>query len=281
MTLRKFLATAARWAAPTVVLAQVCLVWTGVFSLGEAVAVGLLLEVLLAGIVITEITLARRAFKTSRSQGADGQEALNQALSAVLPAPVAKAMGMEFGLFRALWRWIRRKPDAPEGHEILTYGSEIKPIMWAMVFLVPLEILAVEFLVPWTVVRIVLLVLSVYGTVWVLGFIAALSIRPHIVGDGKVVLRFAHFTQITIPLELVESVRPARHSGYRRAVQIDDAGVLAMPIGDSTTLSVKLREPYPVAPKPGKPTQEVSEVRFAADNTREAVRVLTASITAD
>jgi hypothetical protein len=279
LTLRKFLATAARWAAPTVVLAQVCLVWTGVFSLGEAVAVGLALEVLLAGIVITEITLARRAFKTSRSQGADGQEALNQALSAVLPAPVAKAMGMEFGLFRALWRWIRRKPDAPEGHEILTYGSEIKPIMWAMVFLVPLEILAVEFLVPWTVVRIVLLVLSVYGTVWVLGFIAALSIRPHIVGDGKVVLRFAHFTQITIPLELVESVRTTRHSGYRRAVQIDD-GVLAMPIGDSTTLSVKLREPYPVAPKPGKPTQEVREVRFAADNTREAVRILTASITA-
>ncbi|MGW4790849.1 hypothetical protein ACWEPC_00345 [Nonomuraea sp. NPDC004297] len=150
-----------------------------------------------------------------------------------------------------------------------------------MVFLAPLEILAVEFLVPWTVVRIVLLVLSVYGTVWVLGFIAALAIRPHIVGDGKVVLRFAHFTQITIPLELVESVREARHGGYRRAIQIDDAGVLAMPIGDSTTLSVKLREPYPVAPKPGKPSQEVREVRFAADNAgEEAIRVLTASTTA-
>ncbi|MEV4329803.1 hypothetical protein AB0K02_04560 [Streptomyces sp. NPDC049597] len=241
-------------------------------------AVGLILEVLLAGIVIIEITVARRAFKTSRRQGADGQEALSQALSAVLPAPVAKAMGAEFGLFRALWRWIRRKPDAPEAHEILTYGSEIKPIMWAMVFLVPLEILAVEFLVPWPVVRFILLALSVYGTVWVLGFIAALSVRPHIVGDGKVVLRFAHFTQITVPLELVESVRTTRHSGYRRAVQIAD-GVLAMPIGDSTTLSVRLREPYPVELKPGKPTQEVREVRFAADNTREAVRVLTLGIT--
>ncbi|MEV0599876.1 hypothetical protein AB0I82_11350 [Streptomyces sp. NPDC050315] len=277
MTLRKFLATAARWAAPTIVLAQVCFVWTGVFSLGEAVAVGLFLELLLAGVVITEITLARRAFKTSRSQGADGQEALNQALSTVLPAPVAKAIGMEFGLFRALWRWIRRKPDAPEGHQTLTYGSELKPLMWVMVFLVPLEVLAVEFLVPWPVVRIILLVLSVYGTVWVLGFIAALFVRPHTVGDGKMMLRFAHFTQIAIPLELVESVRSARHSGYRRAVQIDD-GVLAMPIGDSTTLSLKLREPYPVAPKPGKPTQQVREVRFAADDTRKAVTVLTANI---
>jgi hypothetical protein len=273
--MRKFPATVARWAAPTVVLAQVCLVWTGVFSLGEAVAVGLVLEVLLAGIVIAEITLATRAFRTSKSQGADGQEALRQALSAVLPAPVAKAMAMEFGLFRALWRWIRRKPDVPEGHQILSYGSEIKPIMWVMVFLVPLEILAVELLIPWTVARITLLVLSVYGTVWVLGFIAALSIRPHTVGDGKVVLRFAHFTRITLPLELVESVRSSRHSGYRRAVDVSD-GVLAMPIGDSTTLSIKLREPFSVAPKPGKPTQEVREVRFAADDVREAIRVLTA-----
>ncbi|WP_330239099.1 hypothetical protein [Streptomyces sp. NBC_00525] len=259
------------------VLAQACLVWTGVFSLGEAVAVGLLLELLLAGIVITEITLARRAFRASKSQGADGQEALNQALSAVLPGPVAKAMGMEFGLFRALWRWIRRKPDTPEGHQMLSYGSEIKPIMWVMVFLVPLEILAVELLIPWKVARIVLLVLSVYGSVWLLGFIAALSIRPHTVGDGKIVLRFAHFTQIAIPLELVESVRTSRHSGYRRAVSISDE-VLAMPIGDSTTLSIKLREPYSVAPKPGMPEQEVREVRFAADNTREAIRILNTSI---
>ncbi|MFF8267509.1 hypothetical protein ACF059_08950 [Streptomyces sp. NPDC016562] len=144
-----------------------------------------------------------------------------------------------------------------------------------MVFLVPLELLAVELLIPWTVVRIVLLVLSVYGAVWVLGFIAALSIRPHTVGDGKIFLRFAHFTQITIPLELVESVRSSRHSGYRRAIEISD-GVLAMPIGDSTTLSIKLRKPYSVAPKPGKPRQEVREVRFAADDTREAIRVLTA-----
>ncbi|OMI33591.1 hypothetical protein [Streptomyces sparsogenes] len=278
--MRGFLTAAARWAAPTVVLAQVCLVWTGVFSLGEAVAVGLLLELLLAGIVITEIALARRAFTASRSRGADGQEALNHALAAVLPAPVAKAMGMEFGLLRALWRWARRRTDAPDGHAALPYGSAIKPIMWVMVALVPLEVLAVEFLVPWPVARIVLLVLSGYGTVWVLGFIAALSIRPHTVGDGKMVLRFAHFTQITIPLELVASVREARHGGYRRAVQIDD-GVLAMPIGDSTTLSVTLREPYPVAPKPGRPAQEVREVRFAADSTRDAVRVLTAHIAAE
>ncbi len=265
----------ARWVAPAVVVAEVCLVWGGVFGPGEAVAVGLLVELLLAGIVLTEFALAGRAYKASRARGADGQEALDRALAAVLPSPVARAVGLEFGLFRALWLWIRRKPDTPAGYAVLTYGSEIKPVMWAMVFLVPLEIGAVEFLVPWSGVRVVLLVISVYGTLWVLGFVAALSVRPHVVGGGRMVLRFAHFVRIEIPLAHVESVRMSRHSGYRRAVQIHD-GVLAMPISDSTTLSVTLREPCPVAPKPGKPPQDVREVRFAVDSPREAVRILSA-----
>ncbi|MGC5411088.1 hypothetical protein ACPXCX_46500, partial [Streptomyces sp. DT225] len=141
--------------------------------------------------------------------------------------------------------------------------------------LAPLEIALAEFLVPWAPVRIALLVLSAYGVLWLIGFVAALSVRPHVVGGGRLVLRFAHFVQVAVPLDLVESVRVSRHSGYRRAVQIDD-GVLAMPIGDSTTLSVTLREPYPVAPKPGQPPRDVREVRFAVDDPREAVRVLDA-----
>ncbi|MFF8267508.1 hypothetical protein ACF059_08945 [Streptomyces sp. NPDC016562] len=77
------LASVARWAVPTVVLAQGCLVWTGVFSLGEAVAVGLAIELLLAGVVVAEVALGARVFRASRSQGADGHEALRQVLSAV------------------------------------------------------------------------------------------------------------------------------------------------------------------------------------------------------
>ncbi|MEU2022581.1 hypothetical protein ABZ565_10485 [Streptomyces sp. NPDC016469] len=261
---------------PLVVLVEVGLVRGGVLGVGEAVVVGLAVEGVLGGVVLVEVVLAGRAYRASRRAGADGQEAVERALRTVLPGPLAKVVGMEFGLFRALWRWVRRMPDVPDGCSVLAYGAEIRPIMWVMVFLAPLEIALAEFLVPWAPVRIALLVLSAYGVLWLVGFVAALSVRPHVVGGGRLVLRFAHFVQVAVPLDLIESVRTSRHSGYRRAVQISD-GVLAMPVGDSTTLSVTLREPYAVAPKPGQPPQDVREVRFAVDDPREAVRVLTAS----
>ncbi|MFF5333643.1 hypothetical protein [Streptomyces sp. NPDC013181] len=264
---------------PVVVVAEVGLVWGGVFDVGQAVVVGVVVEALLAAVVVTQLVVASRAYAASRRRGTDGQEALNRALAAVLPGPVAKAVGMEFGLFRALWRWVRRRPDVPEGRVPLAYGAEIRPLMWALVFLAPLEIAAVEFLLPWRVARIVLLVLSLYGTLWLIGFLAALSVRPHMVGDGELVLRFAHFVRVAVPLDRVESVRRSHHSGYRRAVQIDD-GVLAMPLGDTTNLSVILREPHPIAPKPGKPPQEVHEIRFTADDPHHAVRALTAHLSA-
>ncbi|MCZ2525224.1 hypothetical protein [Streptomyces sp. HB2AG] len=275
MTKRELLRTAARWAVPTVVLVQVVLVWAGVIGAGRAVVVALLLEMLLVGVVVTEIALARRAFRDSRGRGADRQEALRRALSAVLPAPVAKVTAVEFGLFRALWLRMRRKPDVPEGHEALRYGSDIKPLMRVLALLVPLELLVVELIVPWTAVRVVLLVLSVYGAVWLLGFVAALTVHPHTVGGGEIVLRFAHFARVAVPLGLVESVRVDRRSGHRRTVEVE-GGVLAVSVGGSTAVSVRLREPYPVAPAPGRPVQEVREVRFAADDPRGAVGVLTA-----
>lgn len=271
--MNKYVKAAARWAIPSVVLLQVGLVWSGVLTVGQAVVVGLTLEVLLIGVVLAELALARRAYRTSRAEGADGQQAVEEALRAVLPGPVAKVVGMELGLFRSMWRWIRRRPDVAPGQQTMSYGSEIRPIMWIMVFLAPLEILVIELLLPWETARIVLLVLAIYGTVWVLGFLGALSSRPHVVGNGNLKLRFVHFVSVSIPLRGEVSVKKARHSGYKKSVNIHD-GILAMPIGDSTNLTLTLSAPVMVRPKPGAPEQEISEVRFSADDPEKALELL-------
>lgn len=273
--MKKYAKLAARWAMPTVVLLQVALVWSGVLTVGQAVVVGLTLEVLLIGIVLAELALARRAYRTSRAEGADGQQAVEEALRAVLPGPVAKVVGMELGLLRSMWRWIRRKPDVAPGQQPMSYGSEIRPIMWVMVVLTPLEILAIELLLPWAAARIVMLVLALYGTVWVLGFLGALSSRPHVVGNSNLTLRFVHFVSVSVPLRGEMSVTMARHSGYKKSVNIKDR-ILAMPIGDSTNLAVTLSAPVLVRPKLGAPEQEVSEVRFSADDPKAALTLLQA-----
>ncbi|MEU0984715.1 hypothetical protein ABZ488_36565 [Streptomyces griseus] len=271
--LKEYAKPAARWAIPTVVLLQVLLVWSGVLTVGQAVVVGLTLEVLLVGVVLAEIALARRAYRTSRAKGSDGQQAIEEALRAILPGPVAKAVGMELGLMRSTWRWIRRRPDVAPGQQPMSYGGEIRPIMWVMIFLTPLEIVAIELLLPWATARIVLLILAIYGTVWVLGFLGALTSRPHVLGDGHLTLRFVHFTSISVPLGGEVSATMARHSGYKKSVNIKD-GILAMPIGDSTNMVVKLSNSVLVRPKPDAPEQEIREVRFSADDPRSALKII-------
>ncbi|MEU5164752.1 hypothetical protein [Streptomyces mutomycini] len=271
--MKKYAKAAARWAAPAVILLQVVLVWSEVLSVGQAVVVGVTLEVLLLGVVLAEIALARRTYRVSRAEGADGQQAVDEALRAVLPGPVAKAVGMELGLLRSMWTWLRRRRDIAPGQEPLSYGSQIRPVMWVMICLTPLEILAIELLLPWAAVRITLLVLALYGTVWVLGFLGALSSRPHVVGNGVLTLRFVHFVSVSVPLRGEVSVQEVRHSGYKKAVNIKD-GILAMPIGDSTNVAVTLSAPVPVRPKPGAPEQEVSEIRFSADDPGAALTLL-------
>lgn len=270
--MNKYVKSATRWAIPTVVLLQVVLVWSEVLTVGQAVVVALTLEVLLIGVVLAEITLARRAYRMSRANGADGQQALEEALRVVLPAPVAKMMGMELGLLRSLWRWIRRRPDVAPGQQPMSYGSEIRPIMWVMIFLTPLEILAIELLLPWATARIVLLVLAIYGTVWVLGFLGALSSRPHVLGNGTLTLRFVHFVSISVPLHGKVAATMVRHSGYKKSVNIKDA-ILAMPIGDSTNIAIVLGDPVLVRPKPFAPEQEIREVRFSTNDPKVALEI--------
>jgi hypothetical protein len=139
------------------------------------------------------------------------------------------------------------------------------------------EIGVVDLVVPWRVVRLVLLVLGVYGALWMLGFIGAFSVRPHVVTADRLWLRFAHLREVAVPLDLVDTVRTARHSGYRRSLQVED-GVLAMAVSDNTTVSVRLREPWSTMLKPGTAEQTVTEVRFHADDPRAAVAALTAAV---
>lgn len=276
--MKRYMKAVARWAAPSVVLLQVALVWAGALTLTQAVLVGISLEALLVGVLLADVVLARRAYQASRAEGSDSQRAVDEALRAVLPAPVAKAVGMELGLLRSLWRWVRRKPDIAYGQEPLPYGSEMRPLMWVMVFLTPLEVLAIELLLPWPVVRITLLVLALYGTLWLLGFLGALSSRPHVVGDGALTLRFAHFVSVTVPLSGEVSVSAKRYSGGRKAVTVKD-GVLTMPVGESTNVVLKLSTPVPVSPKQGAAAEEVNEVRFSSDDPQRAVRLLQSRLT--
>ncbi len=73
-------------------------------------------------------------------------------------------------------------------------------------------------------VRLPLLALGVYGSVMVGGMIASGVVRPHVLTDTEFRIRFGHYLDVRVPIELVESVRRVEDlrvvaEGRRRAAR--------------------------------------------------------------
>src|SRR5690625_7864383 len=70
------------------------------------------------------------------------------------------------------------------------------------------ELLIVHVVVPWQWLRIVLLMLTIGGVLFVAGFFATRVVHPHFVTAGVVHLRWGHRTVLTTPLSHGGSVIP-------------------------------------------------------------------------
>src|SRR5436305_2010972 len=101
---------------------------------------------------------------------------------------------------RALWRAVRGRRDVGPGDVPLPYTDRIGLMLWTTVGLGVLETALVHLLVRQPTVRWVLLAVSLYGLLWLVGL--ACSLRQHLLllDDGALVLRFAHLPSTRVPL---------------------------------------------------------------------------------
>ena len=86
----------------------------------------------------------------------------------------------ELRLYRSLLRWLARRPDVPRsGAEAFGYSREVTPLLLVWIFASAIEIPFFHLLIPWHSVRVIGLVVSVWGLLWMLGFLAGLYlIKP-------------------------------------------------------------------------------------------------------
>jgi hypothetical protein len=175
-------------------------------------------------------------------------------------------------VFGSLARKIRRRPDVPAGATAVHYGGSMRPLLWCMIIVSIIEVAVVELIVPWPTLRWILVVLGVYGLIWVLGFAASLSVNPHTLSSASLRLRFGFFTTITIPAEMLASARKNVSGGHRHTVEHTD-DELAVSVMGYTDVAVELTEPY-VIDLGRKGTTEVSRVRFQTDDPAGAVALI-------
>ena len=192
-----------------------------------------------------------------------------------------RAVSFELALWRALYRWLRRRPDVPADAEPFPYASAVTPVIWVFVVVSAIEVVVVHVVVPWEAVRLALDVAGVYGVLWLLGLLASSRTAPHVVDGAGLRVRSGVSVDLVLPWEDIAAVRMRRRSvegsrtvqvhgdGPRRAVSVD--------VGASTQLDVELRTPRVLSLRRagGEPVQELC---IAADDPAAPARRLRAGM---
>jgi len=189
------------------------------------------------------------------------------------------ALKLEITLYRALGRWIVRRPDVPAGTEPIGYSRLVAPMLWLWIFGSAVEVVVLDVLLSrwWTPLRVPLLVLGVWGLVWMLGMMAAYRVRPHLLGEDTLQVRDGIHARVDVPLERIAAVRSVEHElpGLLRSVHVEGeepGALLLVGVGSRTNLELVLTEPTTLQTPRGPAT--VSRVGMWVDEPRDVAGVL-------
>ncbi|WP_156753398.1 hypothetical protein [Actinokineospora pegani] len=259
-----------RWILPVVLVVELALLPSGVISFSDGILIIVIIEATFALLVIAELFTLRRAVRRARARGQTLFDAVLASLDHILPPWGARLIRHDLIMWRAIWLVVRGRRDIPPGGDGIDYSAQLRPRFWVFFFIFPIEIVAVELILPWPVVRIVMTVLGSIGLVWYLALIATLYKYPHTIDSNTLRLRWSSFNDHSVPVAQIESVRLAKKQWpVKRSVEAVD-GVLVMEMEQETNVRAQLREPYRVdLGKHG--TEDVTAVAFWADDAPGAV----------
>ena len=187
------------------------------------------------------------------------------------PDPVRRAIVSEVGLLSALVRTVaRRPPRLPADASPITSTRGTLPIPIAVAVVTILEVVALHIIIPWPPVSIALTLVSTYSLILFFGYLAARRQHPHYISATSLVLRNGAHTVATIPFGNIDAVTLIQDGSVTYpAVEGKVARIATM---DGCSISVRLRSPQILAltARRRAPEYAVSEIRFAADDAREA-----------
>jgi hypothetical protein len=181
----------------------------------------------------------------------------------------------ELRLYRALLRWVARRPAVPRwGAEAFGYSREVTPLLLLWIFASAIEIPFFHLLIPWHTVRVVGLVISAWGLLWMLGFLAGLKVYPHLLSSSSLRVRSGPSVDICVPWDAVESLKVGRRdlpSSSRTLQRRETAGGLNLQVATSGQVNVHaaLRSTCTVTTPRG--SEEITELSFWADEPAQLV----------
>jgi hypothetical protein len=189
-----------------------------------------------------------------------------------------RAILIEVRGYQSIYRFLFRRPKVPVGAEGFSYHKPILAIMIVFIVVSAVEVVVLDWIVSrWAYVRIPVLIISVWGLVWMLGLLFGMLVRPHAVGPDGIRVRYGSEVDIPIAWNDVYSVTRRKEALQNKQpkVTFDDSGLatLHMRIQNATNIEVRLERPVPLKLPHGIET--VSRVMLYADDPQrfmDAVR---------
>lgn len=155
----------------------------------------------------------------------------------------------ELAIWRSLARWVARRPAVRRDQQAFGYAGLVSGLIGLWIFASVVEIPLFHVITPWESVRKLLVVVSVWGLAWMLGYYASHRVYPHVVGpDG---LRIRHTVLLDAPVAWsdLDAVRAHRREDLSRKIHVEDEGgrrVLVVSVGNRTNIRIELTHPVAV-----------------------------------
>jgi hypothetical protein len=174
-------------------------------------------------------------------------------------------------------------PSVPPGSTPLSYAQMVTPVLALWIFGSAVEIPVVHVLVPWDALRIPLLLLGVWGLMWMVGFLAGLRSYPHLLDVDALRVRNGPMHDIAIPLVEIERATSGEKSlpssMWVLQPESTDGGVhLNVTVSGQVNVHLALRQPLSIRTRKGRMT--ITALSFWVDEPREVAARLSGSGTA-
>lgn len=196
---------------------------------------------------------------------------------------VVLAVRFEVALYVALTRWLVRRPDVPAGATPWGYARLVSPVLWLWIFGSATEVVVVHVITPWAGVRLALLVIGIWGLVWMLGLLASYRVYPHLADTTGIRVRLGKHADVGVPWSAIESAAAVKRdlrSTIRTFQPRETSSGPDLQIGVSGRTNVTLRLSVPIVVEVKGEPLEVTAVSFHADDPRPLVAAVRSRLVA-
>jgi hypothetical protein len=189
------------------------------------------------------------------------------------------ALTYERGVWLSLYRWVFRRPDPAGPGARFGYSATTTPVMFAFIGVSIVEIPILHFLLPWRTVQIIAFTLSFWGLLWMVGFLGAMRVHPHVVGAAGLRVRAGFTVDAFVPWSAVAEVRtrnrPLEKSKGLQFEETPDGGLIGkVVVLGQTNIELVLTGPTSV----GLPRDPLTALHFWADDPKELVTAARANL---